>query len=280
MRLVLVGFIAIFLFSCGKSQNVELPKITDNGNIECSIPIRYGGVLRIESGSYANDTVPILIVFDTGAYGVATSYVMRDSLNIKDSLKVTIAGKSRVLPVTEYFNNNQLITKNNYGLLVGWDFFRDDIIEISHKQQCLNVLRDDSGLDGYEVFDYTIMSNKLAIPASIFVQGREMEVWLLVDTGYNLSVFMSGNSIEGLNEDHYKEVLVQRLYQDNIKVKSFTSDSIKVGMFALENREVVLADWGWESEGSLVGVIGNEFLKNYSVILDFRKQKLYLKEDK
>lgn len=282
-----IVFLIVFFSTCALS-NKEFD--SEPIFVKYSIPISYDTLLgskEILLNVIVNQDDTIKALFDTGCFGIvmASSYEnkyfkLKDSLHIQvGTFKSLYTGNVRFYDTSIPLSIKRETGKD--GIVIGWDFFKDEIIEISYKNRTLKILDNIQTMRylNYDSIKYTILKNKLIIPIALSIQQKRHLVNGLIDTGFNGCLISTEDIITGLNlaeaDSVYgtfvKQKFVSRtLFADTIKVaNSFIVNPI----IAITDENVLKLDRKTKGEG----LLGNSFFENFSVIIDFPNQNLYLK---
>lgn len=269
-------FIIYFSFSCIKPKpDTQKQERKDN--------IVYSDSISLVDNWYINDTIPIKILFDTGAYGVSmTKRIQRLlDLNTEDSLKISnknfnyIYSKSNI----DIREKESFMDKDYNRIIIGWKIFENKIIELSRKEHLIYFLKEVPELKDYKCLYYNVVEtvqNKMVIPVTIFIQGKEKKVNLLLDTGFNGSFLISKDIMDDLDCSQASQSPLYTLYGDDTGVETLIGDSIKIGNLGIGQEEIHLTS-KMKSSLQINGAIGNAVLDKFSIIFDFRNRKAYLK---
>ena len=282
---ILFSFLFLFvLSSCGGKADKKKDTVQTNAIPENTIPFEYDEkqLRAIIIKGTLNDTLPINIFFDTGLNDsrIIVPDILKKSLEIDSYLVQMNSELSRVQKVFFLDSDNvffQFFGQNT--VCIGFDFFEDKIIRISYRQKYIQKLDNTEGLEGYMCLPFKIEDNCercLGVEIEAFVQGKHIKEVVLLDTGSNGFVTFNNNIIEkySINVDD-----VQRVQTLNISRRKYSlhADSIKVG-YAISNNQMTV-EFSAENREKYPhsGILGNAFLENFEVILDFKNYKMYLK---
>lgn len=238
----------------------------------------------------------------------------QDSVQINDVSEVTIRGlgngeaiqalKSRnnVFKIGKIRNNNQQLyvvldkTLNlspSLGIpihgIIGYDLFRDFVVEINYKNKTLKFFKPDDYVykkgKKSKVLPLLIRQKKAYVEGSIKLEKAErIPVRLLVDTGSSDAVWLFEDEDKGLEipSAHYNDYLGRGLSGDifgkRSKVKSFN-----LGGFVLNNAKTAFPDLesfsAIKNFGSRNGSLGGEVLKRFNVVFDYSRGKVIFKKN-
>lgn len=235
-----------------------------------------------------NDSVSIKALLDIGAWGIAIPDKHGEGLQKYEKLSFRIGSWEKKLPVTFMSHGSQFL--NWYGedcVLLGWDFFDREILEISYTKHYIRVLDRlhlDSLTRGYNQVNFQNRGKRLLVEGEVTVQNKKIEGNFWIDTGLNGTLFFTHNIPKqyGLDLSKTKEGRAKNLDTNRTKISILKTDSIRIGNSCLIDRDIFFSESEWfvfhENE-LYVGLLGNQFFKNFSVIFDFRENILYLKEE-
>jgi len=238
--------------------------------------------------AYIDDSIPIKAMLDIGAWGLAVPEKFRKDKegNKKyERFRFSTGPWTKTMSATFMDANSQFL--HWYGedcVLLGWDFFYRRVIEISYKDKYLKEWRprDLVDLQGYDCIEFKNKNRRLLIPASVTIQGKKIDGDYWIDTGLNGTLFFTHNVLTDYELDisKTKEGRAKNLDTNRTKVSLLRADTIQIGNTTLLNKDVIFSESEWfvfKKNDLYVGLLGNQFFKNFSVIFDFRENKLYLK---
>ncbi|MBK5720081.1 hypothetical protein JGH11_04270 [Dysgonomonas sp. Marseille-P4677] len=287
MRLRILWFSILYLFAVKSfAYNLEIdsvPRILP----ERAVPFQSFKNNVILDG-YAHDSVPIKALLDIGAWGLAVPEYLRvnkETINKKEQIRFRVGDWVKIVDATFMETGSQFL--NWYGddcVLLGWDFFNRRILEISYNNQYIRELKpiDLDSLKGYDCIKFQNRGRRLLIPTVVDIGGVIIEGDCWIDTGLNGTLFFAQNIFTkyNLNIDKIKEGRAKNLDHSRTKVNIMKTDVIRVGNSKLIDADVIFSDSEWfvfKENDMYIGLLGNQFFRNFSVIFDFRKNNLYLK---
>ncbi|MDR2146956.1 MAG: PDZ domain-containing protein [Tannerella sp.] len=303
--------ITITILGCsgGSKSNVSLQTETaDTAAIpKDAIPIVYHDHIYFPSQV---DSISGNFLFDTGADGLyldSTFYATnrfrkfkfangtlpgagagkpQKVLIIKDTVSFTIQNYDNNLSFIPVFLLKPILGDFADGI-IGREPFLDKIMEINYFHEYIRLHNDVSAIDtsGYERISMKKERNRLFVPATIHINETvSIQEYLLLDLG-------SGGSIDitSPTADKYKlpeEITGKISYftkYGGISGQSssyyFRANSIEIGKYRLDN---VTMRYTEDKSGALssdkhAGLLGNEVLERFDIIIDFKKNDLYFK---
>lgn len=271
--LLLFGNLFVF---CTKKNNTEA-KVAEIYSFEYTIKDK-----AIMLDGTINDSIPLKLFFDTG-----TSFNYRRTILLSDSLRQIVQDTLCTLKVGDI---EHLYRIGDYRIfdfvfqhfskatsVLDIDFFKNEIIKISFQDKYIQRLTNTDGLKEYicvQLISDERYNGGLGVDIEVFVQGKHIKEKVLLDTGSNGFVLFNNNIIEkyAINVDS-----AQRIQSLNGRYRKYRlkTDSIKAGyVFSGKQTVEFLAD---TSSSPYSGNLGNAFLENFEIILDFKESKMYLK---
>lgn len=279
------------------------------------IPFQYINDLIIVDIRLNNSSLPLKFIFDTGAeHTILTKVGVAHLLDMRYTRKFTVMGadmktelhaylvqnvnlkldklyspREAILVLEEdYFRFEELVGVGVHGIL-GASFFRQFVLEIDYLNEKITLIKPrhfNKKQKKYKRFDIEIFKNKPYLYADMNMVGdSSQQVKLLVDTGASLplliytdtdsSLTIPANSIPG-NVGRglggflsgYRGRIRSLEFSDfqlgNVITSFQESDSI--------NTKIALNDRN--------GILGNQILSRFEVIIHYWDQKMYLKPNK
>jgi hypothetical protein len=272
----------LLLASCMPKQQNETKSsqksIFDEIHMECNQRNFYTPQLD----AVVNDSLQYKVIFDTGF--PSTFFTASDSL--KGVLKKTTAsvqiGKSRMQMGVDFMESYRGSIFDVFGkntLLLGWEFFKGRVIELSFEKQFIRVYKNLPDVTDYTKIKITISpTSHLAIPIQVVLQGKTMDDSVFIDTGNNLYASFSAELVQkyGLNTAgayRGKAMTNVGLYSGF----SLPIDTLKIGSLHIANKNMTAAFRPKTMSRQVGGLLGVKSLQNFSVILDLIHNELYLK---
>lgn len=176
-----------------------------------------------------------------------------------------------------------------------WKFFENKIIEISYRYKYMKELPDTKSLDGYDkvkikteniadvdslpyygknkaVKDIKcIENNRLGVPITIIVQGKKIEEYVFLDTGYNRALTFNPEIIPkyDIGPEGAAEVKDWKYV--------FYPDTIRIGKNPIPKSDLFVSFVKERPKYEFSGLLGNKILENYTIVLDLKDYNMYLK---
>ncbi len=237
---------------------------------------------------FVNDTIPIRAMLDLGARGMAAPEWLRQDIEHRkktEPVRFKVGEWQKTMYATFMNADSQFL--HWYGedcILLGWDFFNRRIMEVSYNRHYIRELKpvELSSLQGYDSIRFENRGMRLLIPTTVHISGKVIEGKCWIDTGLNGTLFFTYDILEKYDLDTSKSKAgrAKNLDTHRTKIDILKSDSIRIGNSVLTNRDVFFSESEWfvlKENDMYIGLLGNQFFKNFSVIFDFRKNNLYLK---
>lgn len=233
------------------------------------------------------DTLAVGIMFDTGAYGLIASNNMREKFEGCDSLTLQIGNQTHTYNKVKYIDSDTFKgikrQTGKDGILLGWDFFKDKCVEISYNNQYLRVFDSLPCWDSYDRIKLSLNNNYLITPVRVNIQNKSFLLDLILDTGLNESLVTHQGATPGLDYSDSPKGGRGKMFNNHInRINSLIADTIRVGDTYMTNTHIGFLEKDifktGDGKGQLYnGLLGNGFLENFSVIIDFKNEYLYLK---
>jgi len=169
--------------------------------------------------------------------------------------------------------------------VVGWDVFDEKIVEINYDKNiiiihnnALKISRD------YQRMDLRFIREHFFLTTQLEIGNQKFKNIFLFDTGYQRTVLLDKDLV---NEQHYpkdklpviKKTTLKNSLNENVNVVTLLNERLRLGKYTLHNVPVQLLSssnpLGFKSH-----FLGNEVLKRFNTILDFKKNVAYFKPSK
>ena len=238
----------------------------------------------------------------------------QDSIALKDVSEIEIRGLGEGAPIKalsskgnefrlkDLYNRQQqlyvvLDRKMNFspslGIpihgIIGYDLFRDFVVEINYKRQFLEfhdpryyVYKEDKRS---QQLPLTIINNKPYLDGQVVVEGEDpVSTRLLIDTGSSDAVWLFTDPEIGLEvpRKHYDDFLGVGL-SGNIFGKRTVVNSMRIGDFSFEEAKAAFPDMRSFSAlkvvGNRNGSMGGEILRRFNIILDYPNNSITLRKN-
>lgn len=273
------------------------------------IPFKYYGHLYFPTT--INDSVNGNLVFDTGAddlyldslffegcplpqLNVSNAYLpgvgntAQKVKLIQDKYNCRYGHLTLTPPYTVTLNLKPILGKYADGI-VGINLLKDSVFAIDYVREEIRILNpDDFSTEGYEKIPFSIRKNRIHIPAAIQItSGKRIEGEFLLDLGNGGSVDLTSVCAQANN---LAETLPEKIRTYTnwggiggaSSTYNFRTDTVYIG-----NQKIVepIIDYSNDTKGALsgkeyLGLIGNNILDRFDLILNIPDSCLYLRPNK
>ncbi|RLD22628.1 MAG: hypothetical protein DRI69_00580 [Bacteroidetes bacterium] len=301
--------VAACYFSFAAAQNITFDILNGEDKIEVPFSFTHNFII-VEVRLFG--MMPMNFIFDTGAENtILFTRQFADFLDVKYDLRIPIIGsdmsrklyalvarsiefelvglptqKKDILVLEENpFNLSEITGIQIHGIL-GGSFFKNSVIEIDFRKQKLifhNPVTFKAPGKAYSRLNVEILGNKPYLKAkSTLMNGTEADLKLLVDTGAGLPLLLHNNSHPslvlpehyilgklGFGLGGYIEGYVGRTRK--LSIEGITFDNVLTSFQDIS--EAVTMGTIWPRNG----LIGNQLLLRFDVIIDYVKELMYLK---
>ena len=258
------------------------------------------------------NVIPLKLIFDTGAENtILFDKEITQLVGVKFERQITITGSDldsalvaniarnttmqlqgcqRVKRDIIVLEENTLLLNEKLGInvngILGGSFFSNLVVSIDYKKRKIRLTNPNNFKQPsrkYHRFDIDVISNKPYVPALITnSDNTKVLVCLLVDTGASLPFLVHTNTDKNLT-------LPDRLMIGNVgfglsgMIKGYMGNTkcLQVGEFVFNNIATSFQDVHLDSTRRVLlvrnGILGNSLLKRFGVIIDYTRQKLYLR---
>ncbi len=310
---IILGIIFIFTLS-GKLLAQSVISNIDKPSKEIEMPFERHGNYIILKVEFKN-TLPLRFLFDTGAeHTILAKKEIAQMLNVQYDRSIDILGSDLHTPIKAYiarhvaldimglqtkrdilvldediFQFDKFVGLNIHGIL-GAEIFRNHIVKIDYRRQVLTVIAPEAFepkmVKGYEKFDIDIYKSKPYLRTQIKVASDTVvNLKLLLDTGAGIPLLLYAHSTLGLSPpartlaSNIGSGLGGTLFGSIGRINNLNFGSIDIKQPLSYFQELdKLGDTALIVGRS--GILGNEILSRFTVIIDFPKAKLYLKKEK
>ena len=302
------GIVLIFLSPFIFAQNMGY-KIEDNKGVAVIPFQKYNNLIIVEVR--LNGILPLNFILDTGVKSVIiTRKEFSDMLQVNYSMKLALqtpGNKEIIAYVTQnlkldmpgvsgrgtgafvleedYLNINNILGIEIHGI-IGYDIFKDFIVEIHYPEEHLILYNHDEYRRGwfYYPVDIKIENEKPYLFANIIDDLNDTtQVKLLVDTGASHALLLLTDSTETFNlpnkmiENDLGVGLGGLIHGELGRLEGLTFDN-----FAFE--EVLTSFIAREEYADSLnlndrnGTLGGEILSRFRVVFDYKNEKMYLRK--
>ena len=278
-------FTALFYILCFVSCNSSTGKISvsegqkDSITLQGTVPFEYDNFKKgIILDAVMDDTIHLKAFFDTGCYWPALSHKIDKKTDTP--LKLQVGNWFYKQPTIGYMDNQFLFDFNGCDLILGYAFFKGKIIEISFEHHYVRELENTEDLGGYDKIPFKLLNERLPlVKGKAYIKGKAIEGEFIIDTGYNGTIKVNSSLIQKYkistrDDFEFESVGITK----NTKNVRSNADTIQVGCNYITNTIAFLeTEKQSHFPAGIDGLIGNKFFDNFSVVLDFKNNYLYLK---
>jgi len=168
----------------------------------------------------------------------------------------------------------------------GWDLFRNNVVELNYDQQIMvvhpqlpaAVLNDKA----YSKLAITYIEGLPCIATTIAQNHVSLTDTFLFDSGYQRTVMLDNDLLKegGFPAGQMKEikkVIMKGAQGNEIPVVTAELESLKIGSYELTNIPVQQIVSNKPLRGHNIHILGNEVLKRFNIVMDFKNNVVYLK---
>ena len=264
-----------------------------------TIPFSIGADNRIYIEGKVNHSKPLKIIFDTGANSFAiTSSLIGEQVAMKldgtivnngtdgSSIKQTSSGNTVEVGnlVWENIKFTSIDYKNlDFDIVMGWTAFADKIVEINYDKKILVIHPSLKRIsEGYSKIETMMIGGIPYIKGTISVNDKNHSGWFEYDTGANGCFYLSQKFTQ-TNKLNFSNLELKGTSfvsgSQGVKFKSNVYHLPKLKMGDLETYEIPIDVAEKDPEGGLEygDILGNDLLKRFNAIIDFKNYEIYLK---
>lgn len=310
-RIQIFIFVSIVLCNSNRSQNF---RFNASNQEKITLPFEYINNFIIVD-VFFDRKLPLKFILDTGAqHTILTKKPIAEILNLQFVKKFKLVGadlkreliahlvtnvdlriglleekNTRLLVLDEdYFIFEEFIGQNIQGIL-GGDFFKKYVIEIDYKKRKLTIHNPKffKPKRKYTTIPLEIKNNKPFIRSDLIFQNLDSmkQSNLLIDSGAAVTLLLNSGESEQIK-------IPQNAVPGNIGsglggelIGYFgTISELSIGQFDLKNIptnfQVINNDSIELNQFKRTGLIGNQILDRFKVIIDYRRDKLYLQPNR
>ncbi len=242
-----------------------------------------------------NDSEMLNLVFDTGAKFV---YVTQSETNKKVKLllngTINDVGGDGITKLQTSSGNRLFIGEMSWKKLdvvafdfgdadaiIGWNVFENSPIEIDYDRKIMTIHDSPQTISkDYTKHKMEIFNGSPFIEATLIVGDQQVTDWFLYDSGFNGSLHLSNrlyvkNSLNGkMKKIGNAKMIGSGGGEKGIDV--FLLPKIRIGNYEIENIKTD-SNVAQPDDVPHDDILGNELLKGFNVVLDFKNKIIYLK---
>ncbi|SEL99892.1 hypothetical protein SAMN04487910_3857 [Aquimarina amphilecti] len=286
--LVLATLISI-LYGC-KNPEKKTSEIIDNQNV--TIPFELTPYNNIKIKTVLNKRDTLFLKFDSGTTGLLLTHdAIKEKTNLLDDKKEITPTKNYVklktpasLQIGELiWNDLEIYPVKHSGQgtdgRFGWDLFKDKIISLDYDKNLLTIHDELPDVKGYSKSKLEPVKTILCINGVINVQNKNYTSRFLFDTGYQKSLLL--DSIIVKEQSFPKDLKVIKINQlRNGAGDIFITKVVEIPTLNIAGQDIHKLPTQLLNRENPAGIkthiLGNELLKRFNTILDFRNNTIYL----
>ncbi|MFZ4928850.1 retropepsin-like aspartic protease [Chryseobacterium sp. Mn2064] len=251
-----------------------------------------------------NDSAHVKFLFDTGADGSVININSKKKLNLKVDGTSENRGSNGTNTV-EYSSHNTvqfgnidkkdvlltLIPYNsaNFDGVFGTDLMKGKIVEIDYHKNEIRFYEENTttlDLSGYEKMKLHLIDNYPAIESTITVNGKEYSGIFGLDSGADDALTIAAPFAKKNELAKFMKKIGKATAQGSdgsvYEMPVVVCPSIQFAQKYLYNVPVTLSSSteGIDATEKMAGFFGNQFLKRFNTIIDFKNQFIYFKLNK
>ena len=295
--LIFLFFLVIIQYSCNDNKNeiysyyendrIVIKAVCNDSDTGHFIVDTGGGLISLDSSFYADVIKSKTVIgkpnFSAGPGSKRIKRVVYDSLSFRYKSNTYENLKFSVFNFDDFFINH-------YEGIIGAEFLKDKILLLDFENEVFNfiqraAIKEYAGLDSIPI---TLTKGKPCIEASITLKdSSKITGSFILDTGFSGFLMLWQHVAEAhIGESAYSNRLTIEGKNANIsgdmKMHVFVAESLKNRLF--EVKKTIIAYEEYENPVAVknpdtyqLGVIGNDLLSNYLIILDYPMRKMYFK---
>ena len=173
--------------------------------------------------------------------------------------------------------------------IIGFQFFRNNLIEINYKKKRIVVYKDNDKNrkkteKKYSAIPITIEKSKPYLKSKVVMDNDEIPVKLLIDIGNSDAVWLFQNRSERIKvpSKNFNDFL-GRGFSGDVEGKRARIQKFEMSEFEFNNPVVAFPDSSSIKNVTMVvdrmGSVGGEIMRRFDVIFDYQNRKMYLKKN-
>ena len=270
-------------------KNVDFSKIKPT--LRQTIPFYLTEFNNISVNAVLNKKDSIKLMFDTGSV---------DFYLTKDAIKKYLNPKGLKLTMKDISDNNFNISNLNWQHqqiypiettaqgndgMFGWNAFDGKILEIDYDK---NIMIAYSKLPKigkeFEKFPMELMKEHFCIYVDLENNGKKHKTRFLFDSGYQRAIMLDNDILNenNLKIEEFKLIKETKMYNsqnEEIPVRTVLLPKLHFGKYVLQSVPAQINSFN-KPTGFKTNFLGNEVLKRFNAILDFKNNAVYLKPNK
>ncbi len=229
--------------------NTKKIKISGLGNEEIAEGI-FSDKNTANISGYVNKTFDLLVILD-------------ESLNFSSRVGIPVNG------------------------IIGYSFFKNNIIEIDYQKKRITVYKDRKVLEkrkmkSFSALPISVVKDRAYLNVKVKLDNKESDLKLLVDTGLGDGLWLFEDEKIRSNSNYFEDVLGEGI-GGTVFGKKSRLEELEFSNFKFKSPLVSYPDTASYKQLRLIknrnGSLGGEILKRFSVYMDYKGEQLYLKKN-
>lgn len=309
LRVLLSGLLLTIATIPGRGQNISFDILHGEGRIEVPFQLSQNFILV---DVVVDGTLPLKFIFDTGAENtILFDKELGDVLNFEYNLRIPVFGADLSAPLfalvtrsvmmevgtippnpvdmlvleETYFDISEITGIPVHGL-IGGNFFRNSVVQIDYRRHKIIIYSDNyfkAPGRQYQEQQIAIEANKPYIhTTATLMDGTQLELKLLLDTGAGIPLMLHNNTHPNLSLP--ETTIVGQLgiglggfvmgYIGRIASLNLVDTELENIITSFQDLE---AGFDLDSVRNRNGLVGNQMLARFDVIIDYVNSTLFLK---
>lgn len=271
---------SMFLFSCAK----KTIKIEYNGHVYIKTKIAdtiYGNFiydsgakeLILDSDFCKKNNLTFKVIQETKIGGVGNS--IQNAKIVYDTLKYKIDEKTNFSNKTYLLDLRSILGQNTDGIL-GINSFNDKPHKIDFVNKKISFFEKNKK---YDSINLIYNGDKIYVPVTYTINGKKKTGKFILDLGSSITVLNSTNIINSNSLGDYESI---GGIGGKTTGKTIFINELNIGKQSIYNFPIDISNdtKGALSSSEYEGLLGNDILDDFDIVIDTKKSKLYLRPNK
>ncbi len=242
-----------------------------------TIPFTLSPNNAIAITAHVNDTASYQLHFDLSAFDICfTSDALKQRIPKADINKLTVGTLTWPHP---QIRTTSLTSRGMEGRL-GWNLFENRIVEVNYDNHLMIISSALPGLKGYQKFKLDFIRSFPCIKATVQTKNKPVTGEFLFDTGAELALIMDSSWAANSDFANGLPVISTRTLRDPrghaYETKTVMAPAISLKHFRLANTPALILA-GQNPTGIAINYFGNDLLKRFNLIFDFKNDAVYMR---
>ncbi|WP_405205359.1 hypothetical protein [Aquimarina sp. LLG6339-5] len=289
ISLLLFTSLIVILYGC-KNPEKEISETVDTKNIKIPFELTPYNNIKIKTVLNSRDT--LFLKFDSGTTGLLLTHeAIEEKTNLLDHKKEITPTQNYVklrtpasLQIGELvWNNLEVYPVKHSGQgtdgRFGWDLFKDKIISLDYDKNLLTVHNELPDLKGYTKTKLEVVKTILCLNGEISIRNKKYNSRFLFDTGYQKALLL--DSIILSEQSFPKDLnLIKTNQLRNGAGDIFITKVVEIPTLKIAGQHIHKLPTQLLNRENPAGIkthiLGNELLKRFNTVFDFRNNTMYL----